>query len=104
MVDVVLQAGADLSSLELLSLAANVAKAAVGLTIAYIAYRGYRRNRSRPMFFLSLGFVLVLGLPFVILLVDLFAPQVSLLGLVVVSETSQLLGLLLILYALWMEP
>ncbi|MCW8173191.1 hypothetical protein D8S78_19205 [Natrialba swarupiae] len=43
--------------------------------IAYIAYRGYRRNESRPMLYLSTGFVLVLGVPFVF-----FVVAISLVG------------------------
>ena len=31
----------------------------LGLVIAYIAFQGYRRNDSRPMLFIAVGFVLV---------------------------------------------
>ncbi|MEF8855701.1 MAG: hypothetical protein V5A24_09460, partial [Haloarculaceae archaeon] len=48
--------------------------AILGLFIAYQAYRGYRRNDSRPMLFISLGFVLALGVPFSLLLVSPLLP------------------------------
>ena len=76
--------------------------AALGLFIAYLAYRGYRRNDSRPMLFISLGFVLALGLPFAILLVSFVVPggYVPVLGLL--TQAAELVGLGAILYALWM--
>ena len=89
---------------EQLVLLSQITKAFVGLAIAYIAYRGYRRNRSRPMFFISLGFVLVLGLPFALLLVYLAVPGAPELTLTAINEVSQVIGLLVILYALRMDP
>ncbi|THE66371.1 hypothetical protein D8Y22_03525 [Salinadaptatus halalkaliphilus] len=86
----------------------NVAKALVGIAIAYIAYRGYRRNESRPMLYLAVGFVLVLGVPFVLFLgglplVALVAvPSVAEQAIVAASELSQVIGLLIIVYALRM--
>lgn len=32
----------------------------LGVAIAVIAFRGYRRNRSRPMLFIALGFGLIM--------------------------------------------
>ena len=89
-------------------LAINVLKAVIGLAIAGIAYWGYRRNGSRPMLFLSVGFVLVLGFPFILFLVALAAvalaglPPVAERGVVVATELSQVIGLLVIVYALRM--
>ncbi|MEF8779147.1 MAG: hypothetical protein V5A46_00540 [Haloferacaceae archaeon] len=82
----------------------NVLKAAIGISIAVIAYRGYRRNRSRPMLVIAIGFLLVLGLPFLLFLLDVFTPAGVTFAIVLASEASQLLGLLAILYALRMEP
>lgn len=69
--------------------------------IAYLAYREYRRNDSRPMLFVSLGFVLALGLPFVITLLSLVLPitgwQVA---LQVIIQTIEIAGLLCIVYGL----
>lgn len=84
----------------------QMVKAIIGIGIAYIAYRGYRNNRSRPMFYLALGFVLVLGLPFVLYLggLSLLAlvglAAVGQAGLIALAEVSQILGLVAILYAL----
>lgn len=36
--------------------AAKAVIAVLGLVIAYVGYRGYRRNDSRPMLFLATGF------------------------------------------------
>ena len=76
----------------------------VGLFIAYQAYRGYRRNRSRPMLFISLGFVLVLGVPFALLLVFLVVPSNLQLGLAAITQVSEIVGLGCIVYALRVQP
>ncbi|TYT63953.1 DUF7521 family protein [Natrialba swarupiae] len=93
---------------ELAMLGINFLKGILGFVIAYIAYRGYRRNESRPMLYLSTGFVLVLGVPFVffvvaISLVGAIGPVAVLeQGVVAVAELSQVIGLLVIVYALRM--
>ncbi|SDQ21356.1 DUF7521 family protein [Natronobacterium texcoconense] len=99
---------ADPDQFEAAMLAINVLKAFIGLGIAYIAYQGYRRNESRPMLYLAVGFVLVLGVPFflfvggfsVFFLVGL--PSLAEPGVVVASELSQVIGLVVIVYALRM--
>jgi len=80
---------------------AQVLTAVVGLLIAYTAYKGYRRNDSRPMFFIALGFGLAIGLPFV-LVVPLVLVESALFAtlITVVSEGATLVGLGCILYAL----
>lgn len=80
----------------------DVLSALLGIFIAYQAYRGYRRNGSRPMLFISLGFVLALAVPFVLLLVFLALPLPGQAVITVLTGLSQLLGLLAILYALRM--
>ena len=42
----------------------SVASVALGLVIGYQAYRGFRRNDSRPMQYLSLGLILLTAIPF----------------------------------------
>jgi ACR3 family arsenite efflux pump ArsB len=82
-------------------LAYELLGAALGVFIAYLAYRGYRRNRSRPMLFVSLGFALALGVPLVITLVYLALPVTG--GRVVVQvvgQTFEVVGLLCIVYGL----
>lgn len=39
--------------------AAKVAALFLGTFIVYLAYRGYRRNRSRPLFYVAVGFALI---------------------------------------------
>ncbi len=41
----------------------SAAVAVVGVFVAYQAYRGYRRNESRPMLYLALGIVLLTAVP-----------------------------------------
>lgn len=72
----------------------------VAAFIAYHAYRGYRRNDSRPMLFIAIGFVLVLLVPFLVFYLYALLPFVSVTVTVVLSQMSQLLGLVSILYAL----
>lgn len=94
--------------LEAAILGANLLKGVVGLAIAYVAYEGYRRNRSRPMLILSGGFALTLGIP--VLLVFGGMALVSLVGLptyldaaiTATSEICQVVGLFVILYAIRM--
>lgn len=81
---------------------AQVLSAIIGIFIAYHAYRGYRRNDSRPMLFISIGFVLALAVPFVLLLLYLAVPFLSQSFIGVLTQTSQVVGLLSILYALRM--
>jgi predicted anti-sigma-YlaC factor YlaD len=46
------------------TLAVSVASVALGLVIGYQAYRGFRRNDSRSMQYLSLGLILLTAVPF----------------------------------------
>ncbi len=87
---------------QLISQGLNLITAIVGLLIAYQAYRGYRRNQSRPMFFIALGFILTVGLPFVLLVPTLLLADIEpvLVGLIFVRDIATLVGLGAILYAL----
>lgn len=99
---VVLQAGGQPSgTIQTGLLAYELIGAALGVVIAYIAYRGYQRNQSRPMLFVSLGFALALGVPLVFTLAYLALPVTG--GRVVVqflSQTFEVVGLLCIIYGL----
>ncbi len=59
--------------------AAKVIALFLGAYIVYLAYRGYRRNDSKPLLFVSLGFALITagtiaeGILYVILGSDLLA-------------------------------
>lgn len=96
--------GVDL--LETVVLAMNLLKGIVGIAIAYIAYRGYRRNGSRPMLFISAGFALTLGIPVFLVFGGLTVIQAAGLpgyldsAVSMTSEVCQVLGLFVILYAL----
>lgn len=80
----------------------DILSALLGVFIAYQAYRGYRRNGSRPMLFISIGFVLALGVPFLLLGLYLLVPALSEAGISILTQTCQVIGLVSIVYALWM--
>lgn len=72
----------------------------LGVSIAYLAVRGYLRNGQRPMLFIASGFVFVLLTPFL----SLFGFISSIEGKVTfytIGAISQTIGLCLILYGLW---
>lgn len=93
----------ELSMAQLLILAASYVVIILGLVISYIAYRGYRRNDSRPMLYIAIGFVLVTGVPGLIGTIVLFTPlddrSAQLVG-TGIDRVSTILGMLAILYAL----
>jgi len=37
----------------------KIAALVLGAFIVYLAYRGFRRNRSRPLFYVAVGFALI---------------------------------------------
>ncbi|GAA0212178.1 DUF7521 family protein [Halobaculum roseum] len=82
--------------------ATQVLSVVIGVLIAYQAYRGYRRNDSRPMFYIALGFTLALAVPFCIFLLYGILPGLPVTAVIVTSQLSQVSGLVAILYALWM--
>ncbi|MFC7079689.1 DUF7521 family protein [Halorussus caseinilyticus] len=88
----------------ILSQILSIATALVGLLIAYQAYRGYRRNDSRPMLFIAIGFTLTVGLPFVMVIPALVLSQSAFAAtaIALLSDLSTLVGLGCILYALRM--
>lgn len=66
-------------------LAVSFGSTVVGTYVAYQAYRGYRRHESRPMQYLSVGLVLLLGVSFV----SAFVGSLLFRGGVVPSEYRQ---------------
>lgn len=78
--------------------------AALGLFIAYLAYRGYRRNDSRPMLYLAVGFGIILGLPIPVVAVSLLFPTIPGPVSQALVQTLEIVGLLCIIHALRMEP
>jgi hypothetical protein len=86
---------------QLLTQVGQLLTAVLGLLIAYTAYQGYRRNDSRPMFFIALGFALAIGLPVLLVVPSLVLRGTTALAAVAVaSEVFTLVGLGCILYAL----
>lgn len=87
---------------QILSQGLNIVAAVIGLLIAYQAYRGYKRNESRPMLFIAIGFTLAVGLPFVMLIPTLLLSgnAIAAGALAILSDISSLVGLACILYAL----
>jgi phosphoglycerol transferase MdoB-like AlkP superfamily enzyme len=85
----------------LVVLGAFVVTMALGLLIAYRAYQGYRRNRSEPMLYLAIGLILVTAVPPLVSL--LLSNLTALPGWLVVlaMTTSQICGLLSVLYSLY---
>ena len=77
--------------------------AVLGLAIAYIAYRGYQRNDSRPMLFIAIGFASILGVPTVGIVLDFAGIPIPDLPAQLIVQTAEVAGLLSIIYALRME-
>ena len=72
----------------------------LGLAIALQAYRGGRRHGSRPMYFVSAGFVLIsVGAVLETVFIDLL--EWSLLRAGVLQSALVAAGMVLILYALY---
>ena len=95
-----------------IAFALNLLTTVLGLVVAYIAFQGYRRSRSRPMLFVAVGFVLVFWTPVLLFASFLILPEIAriapdALGLAdfvfgVAGSVSELIGLLCILYGLRM--
>ncbi len=82
---------------------ATVAKLAaliLGAFIVYLAYRGYRRNRSKPLLYVAVGFALITagttaeGVLYVVL-------GSALLEAIAAGTVVTLLGLMSILYSIY---
>jgi hypothetical protein len=90
-------------------LAVSLASVLLGLFIGYQAYRGFRRNDSRPMQFLSLGLILLTAVPFTMSFVGTavfrFVPDLAALQdpLFLVVRLIQFGGLAAIAYSLYRE-
>lgn len=99
-----LQAGL-FSAAELALVSVDFLSAVVSVVISYIAYRGYRRSGNRAMAFVAAGFVLIMVVPWVAFVAGLVAggSRGAELAIGAVSEVSQLLGMLAILYAIRLE-
>ncbi|AFZ74219.1 DUF7521 family protein [Natronobacterium gregoryi] len=91
----------EASPFELLTVASLFLVALLGTIIAYQAYRGYRRNDARSMFYLAIGLLLLTLCPFLVnVTINTFtgAQQVV---TVFFENVSRLLGLVAITYSLY---
>lgn len=90
-------------TIELVLFLSDYVTVALGLVISYIAYRGYRDHQSKPMLFVAVGLVLFLGIPGLLgVIFVVFTVDEILIG--VLTQASEILGMCLILYGLWMNP
>lgn len=71
----------------------------LGLTIAYIAYVGYRRHDRRPMLYFCVGFFFLFGPPAVVGIAVLVGIGGEV-GGSAVTQLSKIAGLVLVLAAL----
>lgn len=79
----------------------SIGTTVLGLTIAYVAFRGYQRG-SRPMLFVAVGFVLVFSVPFLSFVGNLLLADVSEFAFGLTSGVAKFVGLATILYGLRM--
>lgn len=100
----------DMGSLELALFGSGVVTVLLGIAIAYVAFRGYRRNASRPMLFMAIGFVLAVALPgtlsyllYGLTMVLQVSLGVDLVYLAALMQVSEAVGMACILYALVMR-
>ena len=82
----------------------------LGSYVAYQAYRGFRRNQSRPMQYLSIGLLLLTGVAFAtafigsILLREGILPLAYQQELTLLTRILQFLGVAFIAYSLHRRP
>lgn len=81
-----------------------VVLAILGLAIITIAVQGYRRNRSRPMLFLALGFAGIVVPELLVAAVTQFVTEISQFWMVTFFQVTNVFAFLCILYAITMEP
>ena len=100
MTDQLLQVADAFAGADGLTFAFAAATAVAGLFVAYQAFRGYRRNGSRPMLYLAVGIVLLTAVPVganAVLTVLTAATDAE---IVLAITAAHLAGVLSVLYAL----
>lgn len=91
-------------------LAVSIASVVLGLIIGYQAYRGFRRNDSRSMQYLSLGLIFLTAVPFTLsftgTLVMRVEPELAAYQqeLFFAVRIIQFVGLAFITYSLYEKP
>lgn len=74
----------------------------LGLAIVGVAFRGYRRNRSRPMLFLAVGFAAII-VPELAMTVVMRVVEVSQFATITVYQVTNVFAFLCILRAITMD-
>lgn len=92
------------SAVQIALVAGEAVVVALGLAISYLAYRGYRDHRSKPMLFLAAGFVLIVGGPALLAGVWLLTPLLGAIAYSVARQVVTIAGFVCIFYALWTDP
>ncbi|MHB9288341.1 hypothetical protein ACKVMT_15030 [Halobacteriales archaeon Cl-PHB] len=93
----------DLTAVQQVLALSGYVTVALGLAISYIAYQGWRRNDSRPMLLIAVGFILVIGIPGVLQTLMLFFDIGGRILMATVMRISQIAGMAAILWALWRD-
>lgn len=75
----------------------------LGLAIVVVAFQGYRRNRSRPMLFLAVGFAAIIVPELAIMAITRFV-EISQFRTITVYQVTNVFAFLCILRAITMEP
>lgn len=77
----------------------------LGAFIVHLAYRGFRRNRSRPLFYVSVGFALITGGTIaegiLYVIVGSIGSVLSLLVAITVGTAITVLGFAAIIYSIY---
>jgi hypothetical protein len=94
------------SGLDWLVTIIKVAALILGTYVAYLAYKGYMRNSSRPLLFVAVGFTLITAATVIEgLLYVVIAPMTdsisNLLLALFVSTTITLIGFISIIYSIY---
>ena len=98
------------STVELLVIALTTLTTLGGLFIAYQAYRGLKRNDSRPMWFLSMGLILLFGVTYFVSAFGQFLISFRVLSLptqdlvFLLVRLLQASGVAMIAYSMWLSP
>lgn len=100
----------NMGPLELALFVSGLVTLVLGIAIAYVAFRGYRRNASRPMLLIAIGFVLAVAIPgtlsylvYGLNTVANVSLGIDLINLAVLMRVSEIVGMASILYALVMR-
>jgi hypothetical protein len=88
------------SNMDLLVTSVKLVALVLGTFIVYLAYMGYRRNASKPLLYVALGFALITGatmiegILYVIFSLDLLVALVA-------SSAITVIGFLAIIYSIY---